>query len=131
MVIQTQVKVQEEKNVKDWSVTCSFDGHVNTYAVSAVTFYEARVSALHLFLKEFKIPGRPWEYVTRKKNVIDVQVSSLQPRKGTGAKKELPITFYYQQIDILRKLIRMGDFTPKQKKEAGALLLEVREAISG
>lgn len=121
----------EEKNVRDWMVSCKFEGYTNTYAISTATYYGARVRALKLFLKEFKIPGRPWEYVTRKKNVIDVQVASLQPRKGTGAKKELPVTFYYQQIDILRKLIRTGDFTSTQKKVAGALLLQVRETLGG
>jgi hypothetical protein len=93
---------------KGWLVTCSFQKYEKTYPVTAKSYYKARVTALYLFLQEFSIPGRPWEFVTSKKGVISYTVRSTSRRKGISES-----TFsedYYLQT-LIDKL------TPGQKKK--------------
>ena len=121
---------QETQNVelRNWQINCHVGKFDGTYPISAKTYYEARKRAVALFLKEFKLPGRPWEYLTTKKGAIDIQAVSLQPRKDVPV-KILDVTFYQQQVDALRKLIRTGDFSQEKKKEIGTMLLTIRERL--
>lgn len=115
---------------KNWEVTCRLDTARSVYAVSAARYYEAQIKGLRLFLEEYKIPGKPWEYLTTKKGVIEVSVALLKERKD-GTRKALDVSFYYGQIDTLRRLIRTGDFRPDVKKKAGLLLLKLKDVLSG
>lgn len=107
MPVKTVVK--EKGNVTHgWIVTCTFQSNTKSYPVEGKSFYNARVNSLALFLAEFNIPGRPWEYVTSKSGVIRLEVKSMLPRKGTTVS-----TFsedYYLQT-LVDKL------TPSQKKK--------------
>jgi hypothetical protein len=106
--------VKEKENVKHgWIVTCTFQLYTKSYPVEGKSFYQARVNALALFLKEFNIPGRPWEYVTTRKGVIDYTVRSMLPRKGVTEST-------FSETDYLRELF--SKLTPEQRKESREIL---------
>ena len=100
--------IKEKGNVTHgWIVTCTFQSNTKSYPVVGKSFYQARVGALALFLKDFNIPGRPWEYVTSKSGLIRLEVKSLLPRKGSGVFPSFKE--HFQDIASL--------LTPEQRKD--------------
>jgi len=111
-------------------VTLRYNGCEKTYPVESETHYAARMEALGKFLEEFKIPGRPVEYLTRKKNLISIEVKSAVDRR-TFTKEGPPSLFYVEQVEKLRKWIRESDFAEDKKTKATKLLLELEEVLGG
>lgn len=102
--------IKEKENVTpSFIVTCSFQTYQKSYPVTAKSYYKARVTALQLFLSEFNIPGRPWEYVTTKRGVIYFTVQSMAPRKGTTIVSTFSEDYYLQTL--------IDKLNPSQKKK--------------
>lgn len=111
-------------------VTLRFDGYEKTYSIEAESHYDARMQALGKFLEEFKIPGRPVEFLTRKKGLIEITVRSAVDRR-TFSREGPPPQFYTEQVDRLRRWIGKGDFPEVTKVKATKLLLKLGEVLSG
>lgn len=111
-------------------VTLRFNGHEKTYSIESDTHYAARVEALGRFLEEFKIPGRPIEYLTRKKGLIEIGVRAAVDRRTLNKEGPPPAQFYTEQVDRLRKGIRESTFPEKVKIRATKLLLELEGVLS-
>lgn len=110
-------------------VTLRHNGNERTYPIESETHYAARMSALGLFLEEFKIPGRPVEYLTTKKGVIGIEVKSAVDRRTFS--KEGPTTqFYAEQVSKLRRWVRESSFPEEKKVEATRLLLKLEGVLS-
>lgn len=109
-------------------VTLRYDGYEKTYPVESETHYSARMEALGKFLEEFKIPGRPVEYLTRKKGLISIEVKSAVDRR-TFSKDGPPTLFYTEQVEKLRRWVRESSFPEKKKTQATKLLLELEGVL--
>ena len=113
----------------EYEVLVAFNGHSKEYLVEAESHYNARIQALERFLPEFKIPGSPVDYVTRKKDVIEMSVRKVLDRRKIP--KTYPQTdFYVEHINKLRKWIREGELPADKKRKITALLLKVSEVLS-
>ena len=113
----------------EWEVTVKMDTKEAVYILTAPKYYDARKKGLELFLREYKIPGRPWEYFSTKKGLIEVSVRSLQDRRK---ERETPQKDYYlDQVEYLRKSLRESELDSKTKGESTKLLLKLREVLSG
>ena len=111
-------------------VTLRYNGYEKTYPIEADSHYAARMEALGKFLEEFKIPGRPVEYLTKKKGLIEIQVRSSVDRR-TLPKDGPSTSFYVEQVDRLRRWVREGDLPKGVKVKATKLLLELSGVFSG
>lgn len=112
-------------------VTLRYNGCEKTYSVESDTHYAARVEALGMFLEEFKIPGRPIEFLTRKKGLIEIGVRAAVDRRTLNREGPPPAQFYTEQVDRLRKWIRESNFPEEKKVKATELLLELEKVLSG
>lgn len=114
-------------------VTLSLEGREKTYQVDTNTHYEARTEALGMFLEEFKIPGRPTDYIVgRFKGLIGITVHSSIDRRGEPKNNEPTEAFMLEQVGKLRRHVRTSPFlTDKRKTKATRLLLQLEEALSG
>jgi len=111
-------------------VTLRYDGYEKMYPIEADTHYGARIEALGKFLDEFKIPGRPVEFLTKKKGLIEIEVRSAVDRRTLTKEGPIP-QFYSEQVERLRGWIREGDFPEETKVKATKLLLKLGEVLSG
>lgn len=114
-------------------VTCSFEGQEETYQVDTGTHYEARVEALGKFLEEFKITGKPTDYmVGRLRGLIGVTVRSTVDRRTLARNDGPNQAFILDQVSRLRQHVRTSSFlTDKSKTKATRLLLQLEEVVSG
>lgn len=112
-------------------VTLRYNGYEKTYSIESESHYSARMEALGKFLEEFGIPGRPVEYLTRRKGLIDITVRSAVDRRTFTKEGLPPVEFYTSQVDRLRKLIRESEFPETTKVRVTKLLLRVSEVLSG
>jgi len=111
-------------------VTLRYGSNEKTYQIESDTHYGARVVALGMFLEEFKIPGRPVEYVTRKKGLIEITVRSAVDRRTFGRDEAQP-EFYVEQVERLRQWVREGPLSEGKKVKATELLLDLVEVLGG
>lgn len=111
-------------------VTLRYNGYEKSYPIEADSHYAARMEALGKFLEEFKIPGRPVEYLTRKKGLIEINVRSAVDRR-TFTRDGPPTSFYTEQVGRLRKWVREGNFPDETKAKATRLLLKLGEVLGG
>ena len=109
-------------------VTLKFNGCERTYPIEADSYYAAKIEALGLFLEEFKIPGKPFEYLTRKKGLIEITARSAVDRRTFSREGPQP-QFYTEQVEKLRKWIREGSLPEKTKTKATKLLLQLGEVL--
>lgn len=114
----------------EWEVTVKFGSIESVYKVTAPRYHEARIEGLTLFLRENKIPGRPWEYLSSKKGMIEVKVRSLVDKRREP-RQPMSVQYYLEQIARLRKMIREDSLSPNIKKEAVRLLIKLGEVLSG
>jgi len=107
-----------------------YNGYEKSYQVVAESHYSARMAGLEKFLEEFKIPGTPLEYLSKKKGMIAIEVSKLLDRRRIP--RSYPqASFYSEHIDRLRKLIREGELPEAKKRKITKLLLDVSEVLDG
>lgn len=113
-------------------VTLRFQDIEKTYTIEADSHYLARVAALDRFLEEYKIPGRPVDYITgSRKGLIEMAVKSAVDRRTLGRGYEPEESFYTDQVEKLRRYVRESRLVPEDKKvEATKLLLELEEVLS-
>ena len=109
-------------------VTLRYNGNEKTYPIEADTHYAARVEALNKFLEDFKIPGKPVEYLTIKKGLIEITVRSAIDRR-TFTREGPPASFYTEQVEKMRKWVREGDLPEGTKVKATKLLLKLEEVL--
>lgn len=109
-------------------VTLKYDGCEKSYPIEADTHYAARIEALGKFLEDFKIPGSPVEYLTRKKGLIEITVRSAVDRR-TFTREGPPASFYTEQVEKMRRWVREGDFPEEIKVKATKLLLKLGEVL--
>ncbi len=114
----------------DWEVTIRMGSSIGSYTVTAPKYYEAKIKGLSLFLVEFRIPGRPYEFLTSKKNLVEVGVRALEDRRR-GAKEAPRLNFYLDQVDTLGKLIRLSELNREAKTKSIGLLYDLREVLVG
>jgi hypothetical protein len=114
-------------------VTLTFENTQKTYEKDTNTHYEARVEAIKDFLEEFKIPGKPTDYIVgRFKGLIGVTVRSAVDRRTLPKTNEPSRTYVYEQVTRLRQYVRTSTFlTDKSKSKATKLLLQLEEVLSG
>jgi len=114
------------------NVTLNFEDKEETYQVDANTHYEARVEAIRRFLEEFKIQGRPTDYIVgRFRGLIGVTVRSAVDRRTISKPSEPSEAFLLEQVTRLRQHVRTSTFLPeKSKSKATKLLLQLEEALS-
>ncbi len=114
----------------NWTVQIKLGRHVGSYSVTASKYYEAKIEALKLFLQEFKIPGKAYEFLTTKKDLVEVSVKSSEDRRMLT--RETPTTdFYLSQVDMLIKSLRTGKLDRSVKKKGVGILYDLREVLSG
>ena len=110
-------------------VTLRHNSNEKTYPIESDTHYSARMEALGLFLEEFKIPGRPVEFLTTKKGLIGIEVRSAVDRRTFN--KEGPTTqFYVEQVSKLRRWVRESTFPENKKVKATRLLLKLEGVLN-
>lgn len=114
-------------------VTLNFEGHEKTYTVDKETHYAARVEALSRFLEEFKIQGRPVDYIVgRFKGLIGITVKSEVDNRTGERNTEPDNAFLLDQTGRLRRHVRESpSLTEERKSKATGLLLELEEVFSG
>ena len=113
----------------EYRVNVTFNSYSKQYLIEAEGHYNARIQALEKFLPEFKIPGSPVDYVTRKKDVIEISVKKLLDRRKIP--KVYPqANFYIEHVSKLRQWIREGELPEEKKRKVTKLLLEVGEVLS-
>ena len=110
-------------------VTLRYGKFEKTYPIEADSHYTARMEALTRFLEEFKIPGRPVEYLTKKKGLIEITVRSEVDRRTIPRDGPSPL-FYVEQTIKFKRWVREGDL-PKSKKTAAVKLLLQLEEVFG
>jgi len=111
-------------------VTLRYGEYDKTYPIEADSYYAAKMEALGKFLEEFKIPGKPFEYLTRKKGLIEITARSSVDRRTFSREGPQP-QFYTEQVERLRKWIREGDLPETTKVKATKLLLRLGEVLGG
>jgi len=92
----------------DWEVTVQMNGMGSSYLVTAPKYYEAKVKGLSRFLEEYQIPGRPYEFLTSKRELVQVKVKALEDRRR-GTREAPGLTFYLDQVESLKKFIRTSE----------------------
>ena len=104
-----------------------------TYEIESYSHYEARVEALKQFLTEFKIPGRPVDYIMgKRRGVITISVKSELDRRLRDDTYKNDGEYFHDQIEVLKSQVRIADKLPdKSKTKATKLLLELEEVLSG
>ena len=95
-------------------VSLRFSTYEKSYSIESDTHYGARVIALGKFLEEFKIPGKPVEFLTKKKGLIEITVRSEMDGR-TADRSEPSTEFYLGKVESLRKQIRESSL-PEEKK---------------
>ena len=109
-------------------VTLRYGTVEKTYPIESDNHYSARVEALAKFLEEFKIPGRPVEYLTTKKGSIEISVKSAVDRRTIPRDGPSPL-FYIEQTIRLKRWVREGDLPGSKKTKATKLLLQLEEVF--
>jgi len=110
-------------------VTLRYGEIEKTYPIESDNHYAARMEALSKFLVEFKIPGRPVEYLTTKKGQIEISVKSAIDKRTIPRDGPSPL-FYSGQVVKLRRWVREGDLPRRKKTKATELLLQLEEVFS-
>jgi hypothetical protein len=113
-------------------ITVSLQDSERVYLLDTDNYYEARVGALKLFLKEFNLPGNPADYLSgRLRGLIRISLrSSIDKRRDE--KPLLTSEMLLEQVSSLREGIRVSqDLVDKSKSRATKLLLKVEEVLSG
>lgn len=113
----------------DWTVIVKKDSLSGTYEVSAERYYQAKVAGITLFLKENKIPGKPYLYLTAKKNELEVEVRTKVDRR-VGERPLSSNEYFMEQIDNLLTSIRTSTLGDKCKDTASEFLQRAKEVIS-
>lgn len=113
----------------DWEVVVKKDTIESVYTVTAPRYYDARKQALEMFLRENRVPGRPWEYFSGVRGGIEISVRTLQDRRKERVTPERE--YYLEQVEYLRKLIRESEFDSDTKRRSTGLLLKLREVLGG
>lgn len=111
-----------------WTVTVSRGSIEKTYEVTEDRYYAAKIEGIRQFLDENKIPGKPWEYISRRRGVLGVVVEAQ-----TGSSKpSTPTTqFYQEKVLDFRRLVREGPLNEDTKLKASDLLLQLQEVFNG
>jgi len=114
-------------------VTLNFESTEKTYQVDTNTHYEARVEALSRFLEDYKIQGRPVDYIVgRFKGIIGMTVRSSVDKRTLSKNSEPGEAFVLEQVERLRRHVRTSTFlSDKSKSKATKLLLQLEEVLSG
>lgn len=113
----------------DWTVTVRKGDLSGIYEVSAERYYQAKVAGITLFLKENKIPGKPYIYLTSKKNELEVEVKTKVDRR-VGERPMSSNEYFMEQIDNLLTSIRTSNLVDTCKDEASKFLQRAKEVIS-
>jgi len=110
-------------------VTIRYGLLVRTYELEADSPYRAKLTALNLFLTENGIPGRPVDYLTRKRHLIEVSCRSSHD--GRKDRHDVPVTAYSEYLlEQLQKTIgRRDDLPAKKKTKATDLVLKLQEVL--
>lgn len=114
-------------------VALSFEGTEKTYKVDKDTHYSARVTALEMFLDEFKIQGRPVDYISgRLKGLISITVRSAVDNRTGERNTEPDSAFLLDQTNRLRRHVRTSpSLSEDRKSTATQLILQLEEVFSG
>lgn len=114
----------------DFLVTVKKGQIEKAYEITTETYYAAKTEGVKRFLDDYKIPGKPWTYLTRKgKTLMSVSVISKKLPKV-----EVPTPtnkFYQEKTADFRKLVREGPLEEEIKVEATGLLLKLQEVFNG
>jgi len=113
----------------DWIVTVRKDDIEKSYEVTEDRYYSAKVEGISRFLDETKTPGRPWEYISRKRGILEVVVKEKVPT--TKVSTSPTIQFYQEKTVEFRKLVREGPLDEDTKLKASGLLLQLQEVFNG
>jgi hypothetical protein len=114
----------------EWEVTIRMDGSKGVYKVVADRYYDVKSRALAQFVQEFKIPIKPYQFLTTKKHLVDISTRTLHDRR-VGVRDVSPIEFYIQGIEDLRKAILFAESIPEVARNSSAkFLIKAREALN-
>ena len=59
-----------------WTVVVKKGKVEGVYTIKGGTRYSVLISGIALFLKEFELPGKPYEYLPGKTRSVDVEISA-------------------------------------------------------
>ena len=115
----------------DWVVTCKMNGLEATYdPIVADRYYDARVKGINQFLIENRIPGRPWEYISKKRGVIEVTVRTKEDSRK-DPRRTYELDYFLEQAGKLKDQIRDSTLSTTVKRESVKLLRNLREVLDG
>ena len=133
MVMETQ-EVETESEAKNrppklWTVDVALGPYQGVYKVSASRYYDAKSRALEMFLEEFKVPGKPYEYLSTKRLLVSIEVKSETDRR-TGTKAVVDSKALVGQLGNLKDLVNWSDI-PVAKRNLVKQRLSAIEAELG
>ena len=112
----------------NWEVRIEADGFVpSIYIVEAPKYGEAKIVAINKFMEDNNIIGTPNQFI--KNNVLSINVRNQKDCRKE--RLEHPPEFYLEQVERLRRFIRLSKLPVDTKKKTTSLLLKVRKELSG
>ena len=114
----------------DWTVTIKIEGNEKTYSVKNCGVYEAKKTALELFLKEFNIPGRSYSYIVSKRFLSNIKVVE-DPEYARASNPINSRDILLDKVDRLREDLRLSLIEEETIEKASRHLFKARELISG
>ena len=128
MAVEVNTEIEEVQGLP-WTVTVKMDGKEGTYPVQAVSRVTAKLRAIDLFLQEFRIPGKAWQFLRKKKHLIEVTTKCLVD--GRVVKPLSAVSFYIDQVQKLRNLVRQSRLDDSSKRELTRHLIQMEGVLDG
>ena len=114
----------------EWVVTCKMNGLERVYDITADRYYGAKIKAVSQFLVENRIPGRPWEYLSGKRGLIEVSVQSKNDSRKEP-RRTYELDYFLEQAVRLKEQVRDSKLSDATKKDAVRLLRNLRAVLNG
>ncbi len=115
----------------EWVVTCKMGNLETTYdPIEAGRYYDARIKGLSRFLIDNRIPGRPWEYLSKKRGIIEVIVRTKEDSRKEP-RRTYELDYFLEQSDKLKEQIRDSPLDTSVKRESVKLLRNLGKVLSG
>jgi hypothetical protein len=127
--MSTKVIVEEVS----WTVTVKFNSVESTYELSGpgLTYAQAKVKGVRLFMEEHEIPGSFNHFVKAYTGAFEVSIRKVIPDKLRQVRPTHPPRFYIEQAERLRKFIRVSQLDENTKVEATRLLVKLKGVLDG